>query len=206
MHGFEGMRATLVYDEMARHMQKQAKEETYFLANFRDIIRNLPDCLDIEVRDVLNISSAYVDVMRRRFESRRYDTVKRISKFNTAALLSMGLTQDGIEELKTTGQSPPSENGAYLDVTVDHIRELGTGGNNSFDNLCLMPQFLNAAKGAFIINQLAHGAETAIMCIVPRKKNNRFPKVPIIPKGFRPEGNGATQKQRVTELFGYNLL
>lgn len=143
------------------------------------------------VRDQFN------DVARRRF-------FKRVLESDHHNLKSMGLNEKHLETMQY-GCVPRSGKVKKLDMSVDHLHELGDGGNHHHTNLCIMPMYLNLYKNSFTRIQVRAGLPE-IISIRPKPIDNKCVFVPIIEGGFREATeDGPTIRRRMEQLLNMKL-
>lgn len=116
------------------------------------------------------------------------DFLRHLAEDHEADLAAMGLNAQAIERMRD-GDMPENTGGQRLNASVDHIRSLSLGGTNDFDNLALVPRWLNALKDRLENPQLdAPLPGGAIVTIAPRRVEGAYPKVPPVAGGFTRAG------------------
>ncbi len=177
-----------------RELKKRLKKVEISLHRFNQIIDHLPDELDL-----VSVPLETIRGRERRKQKRDHKEKFRPAFFKHVAndsdgitqLKQMELTDQHIDQLRK-GQKPKHTNGHEIDVTVDHIQELSLGGSTEFDNLCLVPRYINELKNfLFIAQAQCRDVQFDNILVVTFKKNTegKVPLCPSFPDGFRQESN-----------------
>ena len=175
---------------------------------FEDIFRSLPDSFDFFLfepqprtrEERLPLRAEFNDYARGGFM--RFVFNHEASRQN---LLEMGLMPQDLDDYLERRKLPQiashtashePEHHMIYDLSIDHLVDLSLGGTNGFDNLCIMPLYLNTMKSDFVKVQTAAGLEQVVSFRPrPDKEGNRT-YVPVIPYGFR---GSSHQRDRLIE-------
>jgi len=188
---------------MLTHAQKQkllkAAEDLEFL---RAIKLSLPDSLEFCTLPSARVANSISQKLRKEFKNAvKPAYIQHIASTpeHRQAFMKMGLTDAEIETLATNGLTRDvKRNGQQLDMIIDHIHDLTLGGQNTFDNFMLIPDYLNQIKARLIHIQERVAPECeARISLKPKAAS----AIPFIETGFRPMTSGKKLCQQVNDFL-----
>ncbi len=220
-HTIQSLQEDLVWCQDAdssENTKAKIKKYTDLRECFMAVVGNMPTCLKLEIIDFENTyAQNHIEKMRFEFETEvRSQFLKAVASAPSCynALERMGLTELDIQNMKNRGTIPYLKKAAApYDITVEHIVDLSRGGSNDFENLCLLPDYLNWFKNQFLEMQASlirkHSSlrnQGKMITLLPCPLNGAIPKVPFIKGGYRAKERSAVVRlSRVSELFGYPI-
>ncbi len=178
---------------------------------FSNVVIHLPSCLSLTiVEDTLKMGRSYNERVRISFNAGirvEFFKAAAMNPENIQKMHQMGVNDAGIEFMQRTGRVPANEHGTQLDITADHARDIKFGGTNDFDNLVVMPQYLNTLKEQFIAAQLSVVRRGASILSFAPAANDAPANVVVFPGGFRERNDDlAEQAKRASQLFECELV
>lgn len=143
--------------------------------------------------------------LRKRFDhDRKASALIRAAQTHPREFLSMGIKKDELALLEA-GMIPAREE-CPLDISVDHIKDIGLGGTNDIENLCIVPDHVNALRARFHTIQYPDPDTRHIVTLMPIFEDFRAPEVPFFPDGFRiKSGEAGVINQRIKSLINISL-
>ena len=118
----------------------------------------------------------------------------------------MGIAPDKSDKFLDDGITPHIKANFPYDITVDHIVDLGYGGLNDFENLCLIPGYLNELKGNFVQAQELLAFDRVLSFRPRPDAAGNAVYVPVLQGGFQLLTNDSnTLRIRAETLFNADL-
>lgn len=179
---------------------RKAAEDMGFL---RALAVKLPDSLEFCTLPSERVENSVSQKLRREFRNavkNNYLETMANTPENRQAFMDMSLTEDEVKNLSGRGLLRDiTRDGRQLDIIVDHIHDLTLGGENTFDNFMLIPDFMNQIKC-----RLIHIQERVTPDLPERLsfKPKDGAAVPFITTGFRPIASGQTLCRQIDDFLG----
>ena len=179
---------------------RKAAEDMEFI---NAIAIKLPDSLEFCTLPSERVENSVSQKLRREFRNavkNNYLETMANTPENLQAFMDMSLTEDEVKTLSGRGLLRDiTRDGRQRDIIVDHIHDLTLGGENTFDNFMLVPDFMNQIKA-----RLIHIQERVAPDLPERLsfKPKDGAAIPFIKTGFRPIVSGQALCRQIDDFLG----
>ena len=147
------------------------------LQRFEEIISTLPEELEFIVVPYTKRPREETNNLRTHFDQQsRSSFIRKVALLHPVELYNKGMTLGQIFAMVADGQLPSNGCSPAKRMTVEHINDLGGGGHNIHDHMCLMPFDMNQLKDRLQNTQtedMNEGETRLIVSCAPKKQAGR---------------------------------
>lgn len=143
--------------------------------------------------------------VKREWRDMREAAFKQVAQGQRARLKRMNLSDPEIDRMAENG-ARPYRKGKPLDLTFDHKVPVSMGGGNDFENIQLMPRYLNHMFEWFTKIQVPDEQTLSIVNLEVECDEPIDPNVLIIPGGFGPKNHNRNHiRKKCTDALGMEV-